>query len=53
MDVTSKAEYVRLARSVREHYLRMTYRGSSGHVGSVPSMAEQNMTGVAMEENPS
>ncbi len=40
MDAKSKVECVRLARCVREHCLRMTHRGRSGHVGSMLSMAE-------------
>lgn len=40
MDARAKAECVRLARCVRQHCLRMTHRGRSGHVGSMLSMAE-------------
>jgi transketolase len=40
MDARTKAETAALARRIREHCLRMTHRGRSGHVGSMLSMAE-------------
>jgi transketolase len=44
MNVTADEKWVpdcrALARKIREHCLRMTHRGKSGHVGSMLSMAE-------------
>ena len=40
VDERTAASTRELARRIREHCLRMTHRGRSGHVGSMLSMAE-------------
>jgi len=40
MNESERVACRRLAKRIRQHCLRMTHRGKSGHVGSMLSMAD-------------